>query len=108
MLSVNPAPVLHDTELSDAHSVPSHPVHPVTTPALYDPAPTLDPLTVTLPCPVDPWFPSPVPDPDPTSYEPPPVNVLDRSPAVTYVVRLPAAPDPPLHCLLYTSPSPRD
>eukprot|EP00961_Rhodomonas_salina_P220641 2983021-Rhodomonas_salina.1 len=50
-----------------------------------------------LPCPRARWLASPPPDAHPASYEPPAVNVLVRSPAVTYVVRLPPAPDPRLH-----------
>eukprot|EP00961_Rhodomonas_salina_P187957 2536801-Rhodomonas_salina.1 len=52
-LAPTPDPALHITKLSDAHFVPSHPVSPIPAPALYDPAPRLVPLTVTLPRPVD-------------------------------------------------------
>ena len=98
-LPPDPDPTLHLTELSDTHPVPSHPVPPVPPPTLYDPVPRLPPLTVRLPCPVVPWFTTPAPHPRPagTSYDPPPVIVLDRIPAVTYVARLPPAPPPPPH-----------
>ena len=96
-LPPDPADTLHATELSDTQSVPLHPVSPIRAPALYDVTPRLAPATVMLPCPVVPWFASPTPDPDPASYEAPPVTVLDRSPAVTYVVRLPRAPPPAAH-----------
>ena len=96
-LPPSPDDALHDTELSDTHPVPSHLVPPAPAPTLYPAAPRSLPLTVTLPCPVVPTFTSPTPDTVPASYDPSPVIVLDKSPAVTYVVTLPPTPDPARH-----------
>ena len=49
-------PVMHRTDVSDAHSVPSHPVFPLRPWAVKDTMPSPDPCTVSDAEPVDPML----------------------------------------------------
>ena len=51
-----PRPAKHRTDVSDSHSVPSHPVAPDRTIDVYATCPRLPPCTVTDPDPVPPRF----------------------------------------------------
>eukprot|EP00961_Rhodomonas_salina_P283931 3837218-Rhodomonas_salina.2 len=98
MLPPDPTDTWHDTELSDTHSVPSHPVSPIPAPTLYPKTPRPPPLTVTLPCPVvGQRFTTDNPVIDPESYVPASDTVPDTVPAVTTARMLPPSPQPALH-----------
>ena len=85
-------PTRHRTDVSDSHSVPSHPVCPDRTIAVCATSPRPAPCTVTDPDPVPALFSRRITLIDPTSTEYPSDILPDRSPAVIVTRRVPPAP----------------
>ena len=92
-----PFPALHHTDVSDSHSVPSHPVCPDRTLAVKPTAPKPAPCTVTDADPVPTLLYPLVTLTLPMSIEYTAVPLLDRSLAVITTRRVPPAPCPALH-----------
>jgi len=92
-----PCPTRHRTDVSDSHSVPSHPVCPTRPSAVNATSPRLDPCTVTDADPVPAWFKRRAKLTLLASIEYPSDMLPKRSPAVTVVRRVPPAPCPTRH-----------
>jgi hypothetical protein len=92
-----PCAALHLIDVSDPHSVPSHPVCPDRTIAVKAACPRLDPCTVTGADPVPALFARRIALTEPTSTDHPSLMLPDRSPAVITTRRVPRAPCPTLH-----------
>ena len=88
---------MHATDVSDTHSLPSHPDTPVLPPTLYPAAPSPPPLTVTDTLPVLTAFARLPTDIEPTSYVIPTVLLPVCPPAVTISRTDPPTPLPPMH-----------
>ena len=90
-------PTRHRTDVSDSHSVPSHPVCPDRTIAVIPTSPRLDPCTVTDADPVPALLSRRIVLMDPTSTEYASDMLPDRSPAVIVTRRVPRPPCPARH-----------
>ena len=99
-----PCPARHRTDVSDSHSVPSHPVCPDRTIAVTAVSPTPAPCTVTDADPVPARLYPSITLSLPVSMDSPMLPVPDRSPAVIVTRRLPEA-DRPI-AVSATSPRP--
>ena len=88
---------MHLTDVSDAHSVPSQPVSPDRTVAVYATSPSPDPCTVTDADPVPARFPPPTTLTQPESADHAWLRLPDLSPTVIATRRVPRAPCPPRH-----------
>jgi len=88
----DPCPVRHLTDVSDSHSVPSHPVCPECAMAVNATSPRLDPCTVTDADPVPALFSRRITLIDPKSTENVCDRLPDRSPTVNTDRRVPRAP----------------
>ena len=97
LVPLTPPPTRHLVDVSDSHSVASHPVCPSLTPPVYVASPMPPPCTVTLVDPVAPLFPLRITLMLPTSVEYASVRLPDRSPTVTDTLRVPLAPPPTRH-----------
>ena len=87
----------HRNDVSDSHSVPSHPVCPARTIAVIATSPTPAPCTVTDPDPVPALFLPPVTLILPSSTEYPSDMLPDRSPAVITMCSVDLRPCPTRH-----------
>ena len=94
---MTPCPVMHLTDVSDAHSVPSQPVSPDRIKLEYATSPSPDPCTVTDADPVPARFPPPATLTQPESADHAWLRLPDLSPTVTTPRRVPRAPCPPMH-----------
>ena len=94
---LTPCPARHLTDVSDSHSVPSHPVRPCRPLAVYDTSPMPDPCTVTDPDPVPARFTRRVTLTAPRSAVHACVMVPTRSPDVITTRRVPPSPCPTRH-----------
>ena len=92
-----PCPTRHRTDVSDSHSVPSHPVCPDRTIAVTAVSPTPAPCTVTDDDPVPARLYPSITLITPASVDITAVLLPDRSPAVIVTRRLPAADRPTRH-----------
>ena len=92
-----PCPTRHLTDVSDSHSVPSHPVAPCRLRPVYAASPMLLPCTVTDPDPVPARFTRRVTLSAPRSAVHACVMVPTRSPDVITTRRVPTAPCPARH-----------
>jgi hypothetical protein len=90
-------PALHRTDVSDSHSVPSHPVGPDRTIAVKTTSPRLDPCTVNDTVPVPALFPRRITLTEPTSTDNPSLMLPYRSPAVNTIRLVLEAKCPALH-----------
>ena len=87
-----PRPAKQRNDVSDSHSVPSHPVCPARTIAVIPTSPTPAPCTVTDPDPVPALFLPPITLILPVSTEYPSDMLPDRSPIVITPRRVPLVP----------------
>jgi hypothetical protein len=92
-----PCPVLHRTDVSDSHSVPSHPVSPDNNIAVYHTSPRLDPCTDTETDPVPAPFPRCTTLTKPRSTDHPSLMLTSRSPADNTIRRVPRDQCPTRH-----------
>jgi hypothetical protein len=92
-----PCPALHRVDVSDAHTVPSHPDGPTRIHPLYPAAPTLAPCIVTRADPVAPPFVCLNELTETAATEKPRVKLPPRPPTVTSPRQLPICPPPPRH-----------
>ena len=83
---------MHLTDVSDSHSVASHPVCPSRDRPEYDTSPMLDPCTVTDVDPVPPRLPLRTTLTDPRSTDHVWLPLPERSPTVITTRRVPLAP----------------
>ena len=93
----DPCPTMHLTDVSDSHSVPSHPVSPVRVIPVYVTSPRLAPCTVTDADPVPARLSRCSVLMLPTSTEYPSDMLPPRSPAVITTRRVPRPPCPTMH-----------
>ena len=89
-------PIIHRTDVSDSHSVPSHPVCPARPIDVSVVSPSPDPCTVTSAEPVPATLLRDAPLMLPPSIEYPSVMLPPRSPAVTSAAAVPRVPWPPV------------
>ena len=94
-----PCPALHRTDVSDSHSVPSHPVCPDRTIGVTATTPKAAPCNVTDDAPVPALLYALVTLTLPVFIEYNAVPLPDRSPAVVTTRCVPRAPCPTLHCI---------
>ena len=90
-------PIRHRTDVSDSHSVPSHPVVPDRTIDVYPACPRLPPCNVTDPDPVPPRFDFFCPLSVPASNDIPMLPVPNLLSSVATTRRVPFAPLPTRH-----------
>ena len=92
-----PPDPMHATDVSDTHSLASHPDTPIRPPAVYPADPSPPPLTVTDTLPVLTRFVRIPTDADGPSYDITSVPLPTSPPAVTISRTVPPAPCAPMH-----------